>query len=291
MMKSMTGYGRGTARDGGIALVVELSAVNRKNLDIHINGLRDHPAMEGRVAARLREIVHRGNLNVHVQRVESAEGDPADDLVAAVAERIRRLDLIAKRAGGSIHLDARWVDEVVRLVQSESGSANDDRIEALLGTALEEAVDGFERMRRVEGSALRADLENRLQRIGAGVRRIRAAAAGTVPRYRDLLFGRLRDLELDWDPTDERVLREVSIFADRIDIEEELTRMESHLDQFGGTLDEDGPVGRKLDFIAQEMNREINTIGSKGNDVTVSREVISMKTELERIREQLANVE
>ncbi len=290
-MKSMTGYGRGEAEEGGMALVVELSSVNRKNLDIHINGLRDHPALEGRVAARLREMVHRGNLNVQVQRMETSTVRDEDETIKAAATRIQYLDTIAKRAGVELKVDARWIDETLRGILSESVAEPTDRLGDLLGASLERALEAFVRMRVTEGAVMQADLEGRAKAIREAVGRVRSAAAGTVPRYRELLLGRLRDLDLEWDVTDERVLREVLVFADKIDIEEELTRMESHLDQFESALAESGPVGRKLDFIAQEMNREINTIGSKGNDLTVSREVISMKTELERIREQLANVE
>lgn len=290
-MKSMTGYGRGEATNGQLGLTVELSGVNRKGLDVQINGLRDHPALEGAVIARLRQAVHRGSLTVHVQRSEHARDPEAETVEGLVVERIRRFEAISRRAEIGLRFDARWMDEAIRTALAATSGAREDGLGDLLTTALESALEAFEEMRRGEGSALRKDLGSRVRTLREAVGRVQEAASGTVKRYRDVLLGRLRDLDLDWDPTDERVLREVAIYADRIDIQEELTRLDSHLVQFEEGLGTSGPIGRKLDFIAQEINREVNTIGSKGNDLTVSREVISIKTELERIREQLANVE
>ena len=158
-------------------------------------------------------------------------------------------------------------------------------------TALRKALVQLVKMREKEGKFLANDLTQRLGVLAAGVEQVRKAAPATVNRYREQLHARVKEAGLDVPIDDERLLKEVVIFADRCDITEELTRMESHLKQFREHLNSNEPVGRTLDFLAQEMNREINTIGSKANAAEVSQQIVKMKAELEKIREQAQNIE
>jgi uncharacterized protein (TIGR00255 family) len=158
-------------------------------------------------------------------------------------------------------------------------------------TALESALRAFVAMRAKEGEALLVDFIGRLELLRRQVDLIAARAPLVPPIYRDQLLLRLRTAELELKVDDERVLKELALFADRCDVTEELTRLRSHLEQFTALLKSDGEIGRKSEFILQEIGREVNTIGSKANDLTISREVIELKNELERIREQIANVE
>jgi len=154
-----------------------------------------------------------------------------------------------------------------------------------------EALGQLVAMRQAEGKALKEDLEQRLENIGVALQAIRSGMGDTVPRYRELLLQRLSQASLEIDLSDERVLKEIALFADKCDISEETTRLDSHLVQFRECLQEGSPVGRKLEFILQEVNREFNTIGSKANNIEISRHVIEAKNEIERIREQIQNIE
>jgi uncharacterized protein (TIGR00255 family) len=292
-LHSMTGYGRGAATARGIRVEVELSSVNRKQLDIRVNLPRALMALEARVVERVQETVRRGCVGVaiavHVTAGARRERVHLDlDLARAYREALRR-------AGRALRLrddlDLRAVLGLPDVLSCHGVEEDAERVWPPLEAALNRALRRLVAMRAAEGRALAADLRRRCARLRAWLGAIRSLAPRVPQRYRRQLRRRLGAAGVSLAPHDPALLRELALFADRSDISEEITRLESHLQQAFGLLRTTEAAGRTLDFLAQEMFREINTIGSKANDVTVTRHVIRFKTELERVREQVQNVE
>ena len=287
----MTGYGRGTAVLGGLTLTVQVSSVNRKTLDLAIKLPDEWESLEAMVGEQVRKVAQRGRISVVVE-LTGAKG--AGQTVWDEAEVGLALDRLADLA------DSRGVGftPTPELLWS---IANSQRITAQLPdleaaepavkTALGEALRSFVAMRAKEGEALLIDFLTRLATLRTHVEAVTVRAPLVPAAYRGQLLQRLRQAELELDLNDERVLKEIALFADRCDVTEELTRLKSHFEQFTALLQTDGEIGRKSEFILQEIGREVNTIGSKANDLAISRAVIELKNELERVREQMANVE
>ncbi len=290
-MKSMTGYGLGTATDDAISASVEISSVNRRTLDITTSLPADWQGMERELVGRVRQWVERGKINIRC-RIEQAREGALDWDNAAVRDVITRLRALAENEGIAFHPDADFLLRLVVDIGTPARNAAEPGVgNALIMRALDTALEGLIAMRGQEGAALKVDFLQRLEILGQAVGRIRERTPDGVAQYRDALLQRLRKSGLEWDLDDERVLREVAVFADRCDIAEEITRLDSHLAQFHQTLEAAGPVGRKLDFLCQEIHREINTIASKSNQLDVIQETLECRNELERLREQVQNVE
>ncbi len=290
MIKSMTGYGRAVAAAGDDQVVVEVASVNRKNLDVAVALPKDWQRLEPEIVAAVREHVQRGRINILVA-TEAADGGDGAFFGREVEAALGELRELCERSGIPYLADARLVVEVASAIRGKAVSSEVDAIREPLFEALEKALSEMVTMRATEGEALGRDLAERTGKLAEAVREIREAAAEVVPDYREALMKRLRQAGLDLTLDDERVLKEIALFADRVDISEELTRLESHFEQLGEFLDAREPVGRKLEFLLQEIGREFNTIGSKANETRVSRLVIDCKNELERMREQVQNVE
>ncbi|RME69320.1 MAG: YicC family protein [Verrucomicrobia bacterium] len=288
-MKSMTGYGRGTASHEGLEAVVQVNSVNRRNLEVTFSMPREWQMLEPELSRIVRDRVARGRVHVVVEVTGGeTQGLNWDD--AVVADVLRRLERLAVARG----VEFVPTPELLLHVAELSGGAAKVDPEVLLAAvkpALGDAMEALIAMRAREGEALQRDLRQRILTLDALVERISERSRHTVPAYRELLMQRLRQAGLELDVEDERVLKEVALFADRADISEELTRLKSHLRQFLDLTDQEGPVGRKAEFILQEVGREFNTIGSKANDLEIARAVIDAKNELERIREQVQNIE
>lgn len=290
-MHSMTGYGRGTVTHEAFEIAVELSAVNRKSLEVTTTQPREWQSLERNLTEKVRRSVNRGKVHVAVQikRQQAVSGLSWD--TALVADNLRRLRALAGELQVSFEPDA---DFLLRLVSGSTDAAQLPEAEdlwPLLEQALDAAIAQLIAMRASEGEALAKDLLERLGRLGQWGEEIRRLTLETVPTYREMLLQRLQKAHLEIDLNDERVLKEIALFADRADTTEEITRLASHLQQFRDTVNSAEAVGRKLDFICQEINRELNTIGSKANNLEVTRLVIECKNELERIREQVQNIE
>jgi uncharacterized protein (TIGR00255 family) len=290
-MNSMTGYGRATATLGSHTVTVQVSSVNRKTLDLSIALPRDWEALEPVLAPAIRAAVVRGKVHVAVDLSGGPGAGEAEWDEGAVARMLARLQALAAKQGVPFEVttDLLW-----RLASAERrGSALPpaEAAEPVVRAALNEALRSFRAMRAKEGAALQADLLARATLLGRHVDAVAARAAGVPGAYREQLLKRLRDANLDLDPGDERVLKEIALFADRCDISEELTRLRSHLEQLDQLLRAEGEVGRKSEFLLQEIGRESHTIGSKANDLAIARAVIEFKNELERVREQIANIE
>ena len=236
--------------------------------------------------------VARGRVDARVFLELPAESSGTRLNAAVAAAYARELTELTSRLGltGGVTLEALL--RCPGVLQTSPAEGDPEASWALVGPALRQALDAFNGMRDREGGALAADLSARISELRAAVGRIRDQAPAVVQRYREQMLQRIRLAGVDGIAADdERVLREVVLFADRSDINEELTRLDSHFAQFDDCLRSQEPLGRKLDFLAQEMNREVNTIGSKANDAAIAADVVLLKTELERFREQAQNVE
>jgi len=289
-MKSMTGFGRATAALGNSTLTVQVSSVNRKTLDLTISLPDEWDALEVPVGELVRKYALRGKIHVGFE-VTGAEGAQATWDEAAVAVNLEKLANFAAARGVNFAPTAELLWQIVSAQRKGSQlPALDVARGVVLGTA-EEALKAFSAMRAKEGAALLADFQARLAILRTQVVVVAERAPVVAPTYREQLLKRLRDAGLELKVDDERVLKEIALFADRSDVTEELTRLRSHLEQFTTLLKSEGEIGRKAEFILQEIGREVNTTGAKANDLTISKAVIELKNELERIREQIANVE
>lgn len=292
-MKSMTGFGRECADFEDFSVSVDVSSVNKKGLEISVSLPREWGAMERLIGAELKRRFSRGKfnvaLNVEFKLAESGVFADADMLAASLA----KLRDFCGANGIDPRLTSADVLELNRQLSEKSVRRVID-VEAQWGKLLPvfaAACEKLDEMRGVEGAALKLDLAERVGRIKALVARARVFAAESPAKYRESLMQKLAAIGLNLDFNDERVLKEVCIFADKCDVAEELTRLESHVAQFYSIIELDEAVGRKLDFLCQEMGREINTTASKANNLDLTKIAIDLKNELERVREQVQNLE
>jgi uncharacterized protein (TIGR00255 family) len=293
VMKSMTGYGRGDCSQDGFKITVELSSVNRKQSEISINLPREMEMLEAQMRDAINRHIARGRLTARVTLHSGGNSAARMHLNVPLAKAYtRELNKLAKqlKLSGEVTLD-----HLVRapgVFQTDEQIAEEENFWPAVEKALDKALSALVKMREREGGHLKKDLTERVAIMRKAATQVQSHAPKVAERYREQLIQRIKDANL---PTpgaeDERLLKEVVYFADRSDITEELTRLQSHFQQFEDCLKTNEPVGRTLDFLAQEMNREINTIGSKANDSLISREVVTLKAELEKFREQAQNVE
>ena len=289
----MTGYGRGEASRNGAKLTVEISTVNRKQAELSLYLPRELDALESRARDEINSRISRGRILARVG-LSAAQGNGSRvKLDADLAKRDARE--YRKLAKGLKLRDDLGIDTILRapgVLQQSDEALDADALWPALRKAARAALGDLLAMRTREGAHLKKDLQQRIGTMQKAVKKISKQAPSTVKRHRELLHERLAAAGLELGAgDDERLLKEVAMFADRIDITEELTRLESHFGQFADCAKAKGPVGRTLDFLSQEMNREINTIGSKANDAAISRLVVTLKSELEKFREQVQNVE
>jgi uncharacterized protein (TIGR00255 family) len=290
-MNSMTGFGRGEASNGSVSVIAEIKTVNNRFRDIQVRVPREYYVLEPRVVQILREGIHRGRIEAVLRR-SSTEG--ATRIVAdlALAEQYRKaaMEVAAKLQWDSSSVGLAWLLSQPGILNATEHEPDALREWDLCEVALNSALDDLAKMRQMEGTALCQDLRRHLHELMRLRSEVEAVAEGVAERLRVRLNDRL--LRLGGDRVDPfRLAQEAAILAEKADISEELARLHSHCDQFEQGMDVDDPVGRKLDFLLQEMNREINTIGSKAAEHPISARVVEMKSVLERMREQAANVE
>jgi uncharacterized protein (TIGR00255 family) len=293
-MKSMTGYGRGDCSKDGFKVTVELSSVNRKQTEISINLPRQMELLEAQVRDVINRHVARGRLIVRVSlHAGVGKGSARMHLNVPLAKAYaRELNRLSKQLNlpGPVTLDQ--LARAPGVFQTDEDLAVEEDFWPAVEKALTNALKQMVKMREREGAHLAQDLKQRVEVMRKAAAQIAKHAPTVAERYRQQLIERIKAAGLEAPGgEDERLLKEVVYFADRSDIAEELTRLQSHFQQFEDGRKAKEPVGRMLDFLAQEMNREVNTIGSKANDSLISREVVTLKTELERFREQAQNVE
>jgi uncharacterized protein (TIGR00255 family) len=293
-MKSMTGYGRGEHTQEGYKITAEVSTVNRKQAEFNVYLPRELEPLDARVRGEINKRIARGRVTARVTLhvTESALISHAQvnmALARAYTRELRKLAAELKLAG-EVTLDV--LARAPGVFQADTALADADHFWPGIQKAVNGALDACVTMRTREGAHLLKDLKARIAAMRKAVTKVQKEAPAMVERYREALRERIRTAGLPLPAEEEeRLQKEIIYFADRSDISEELTRLQSHFKQFDECCKSDEPVGRTLDFLAQEMNREVNTVGSKASDSVIAREVVLLKTELEKFREQVQNVE
>lgn len=288
----MTGFGRGFSATDTWQATVELSAVNRKQAEVVVQAPRELNELEPRVRKAVLAVVSRGRIQVSLV-LENPQGAATEFKVDPAIARAfsKAFGELGRSVGYPVLPVAADFLRQPGIITAGSAEIDAESAWAAIEPALADALTQLSAMRASEGSHLKQDFLARLATLGSFAGKIRDEAPDRPVRQRELLTKRLRDAGLDLDPADDRVVREIALFADRCDVSEELTRLDSHFAKFRDYLDAAEPAGRALDFLCQELFREFNTIGSKANDAAIAQTVVEAKTELEKIREQVQNVE
>ncbi len=294
MIRSMTGYGRGETQRDGLTLVAELRAVNNRYLDCTVKMPRSYLFAEDAMKKRVQEKVGRGKVDVFISVTQTAQDDQKVTVNEGLAkEYIEALKTIWSLGGGYLK-DESYPTSVARfpdVLTVEKKEEDPEAVKEQLLETLELALDDFNAMRAREGQRLKEDILSRGETIKALVGKVEAQSPQTVTAYRERLEAKLKETLQNTQIDESRILTEAAIFADKVAVDEETVRLRSHLEQLAELLDGDGGVGRKLDFLIQEFNREANTIGSKCSDISITKVVVDMKAEIEKIREQDQNLE
>ncbi len=288
----MTGYGHGEATVDGVEVNVEISSYNRKQTDIRIHLPKDFLALERTFRDRVSKRIGRGAVTVKTSVMTNDDSDVQAEIdVNLIRNVLRELQRVGSELDVGDDVTLRDILAIPNLAIVKPRKLDADKISESMLTALGSALEDLTEMKVREGATLREDFESRIASLFAMHAGI-SDRAPTVPEtYRQKLLSRL-DRVLDGATLeDERILTEIALFADRCDISEEITRISSHLEHMQQVLNKTSPVGRKLDFLVQELFREINTVGAKCNDLDIAGIVIEFKTELDRIREQVQNIE
>ena len=290
-MRSMTGCGRSQQREGAWEVTVELKAVNHRFLDIACRLPRSLAFLEEIVRKTLNARLRRGHVDVFVTVARTDASDRQVQVDEALAAAYRdAAERLAEVLGRAQRLDLAQLMAMEGVVTVTESDMDEEAVSAACRRAMDEAIDQLCAMREREGESLRADLTVHLDAAAALRENILLRAPKVVEDYRTRLQQRLAQLGADGvEP--QRVAQEVAIMADRCAIDEELSRLESHIGQLRAYLDTKGEIGKKLDFLIQEMNREANTIGSKASDAQIAQQVVDLKSEIEKLREQVQNVE
>ncbi|RCX17984.1 uncharacterized protein (TIGR00255 family) [Anaerobacterium chartisolvens] len=292
MIRSMTGFGRGESQNDGKEFFVEIKTVNHRYSDVFIKMPRHISFLEDKVRDVVSRSISRGKADVYISYEDL--GDNAKTVVFDKALSKAYIDALKSLRDSSglnddisVSLIARFPD-VLRVEKPEEDA---DKLWEMLSEAVKNALNALVSMREKEGQQLQKSLMEKTEYIEELLKKIALRAPNVVTEYKQKLEARIKEL-LDQQTVDEsRIAVEIALFADRCSIDEEIVRLGSHIGQLREALDMKQPVGRKLDFIMQEMNREVNTIGSKANDLTITRHVVDIKSELEKIREQVQNIE
>lgn len=288
----MTGYGRTVELYEGRQITVEVRSVNNRYLDCSVKLPRGYTFAEDAMKQQVKQFVSRGKVDVLVAINTLQTEDAVVTLNRPVLEGyLAAMRTIAEDYGVQNDISVTNLSRFPEVFVLTKAEENEDALLAALLAAERKALESYNAMREQEGAALAADLRSKAETILGLVEQVEARSPQTVERYRARLEARMREV-LETTAIDEsRILTEAAIFADKIAVDEETVRLRSHLKQLGDMLDSGEPIGRKLDFLMQEMNREANTIGSKANDLEQTRTVVEIKAELEKIREQMQNIE
>ena len=292
MLNSMTGYGRGEAVLHQHTIVVELRSVNNRYLDCNVRIPRLYACAEEAVVAEIKGAVSRGKVDVNVT-VDSSAADAVSvtlnqPVAAGYLKALREMgETFGLRDDVSVSLLSRFPD----VFRVEKVPENLEQLTEDIREVTRMALKDYNAMRQREGEKLAEDLLSRLDQMEEYTSKVEARSPETVAAYRERLTNRIREVLEDKQIDESRILTEAAIFADKVAVAEETVRLRSHIAQFRDMIAKGGVIGRKLDFLIQEMNRETNTTGSKCNDLALSNIVVDMKAELEKIREQVQNVE
>ena len=293
MLKSMTGFGRGESRNTDYNFNVEIKTVNHRYNDIIIRMPKHLNYLEEQLKSIIKSKINRGRVEVYIELEYSSESNIDIRIDMPLAKSYKsQLDSMMEELNIEDKVKLIHMLMFPEIIRKEKKEIEEDVLWQSLETALEIALDNVVNMRIKEGAILKKDMENQIFKIEEELLKIEERAPIVVIEYRDKLENRIAELLDGKIKVDEdRLNYEIAFFADKSDINEEVVRLKSHSNQFLDSLNESESVGRRLDFILQEMNREINTIGSKSDDLTISNCVVNIKSQLEKIREQVQNVE
>ena len=290
MVKSMTGYGRARETLNGRDITVEVRSVNNRYLDCTVKMPRAYVFAEDAIKTGVQKAISRGKVDVYV----SIDTTAADVSVVAVNEPLARSyyeALMKLKETFSLEGDVTPMAKFPDVLAVTRAEEDLETVAADICAVLEKALIAYNDMRAVEGERLAADISSRVGTIETVVAKVEERSPQTVAEYRARLTNKMNEVLQSTTIDESRILTEAAIFADKIAVDEETVRLRSHIAQLRSMLCSDQPVGRKLDFLIQEVNRECNTIGSKCNDLTIAQDVVNMKAEVEKIREQVQNIE
>ena len=292
MVKSMTGYGRAVETVNGREFTVEIRSVNNRYLDCNVKMPRAITFAEEAVKAAVKAAVSRGKVDVYISMTSEAGDDISVKLNKTVVEGyLTAMRQMVEEYGVKDDISVSTLSRMSDVFVVEKPQTDEDQLKQDLLSVVDKALVNYNQMRAVEGAALEADLRNRAATILELVSQVEILNPQTVSDYRTRLEEKMREVLENKSIDESRILTEAAIFADKVAVDEETVRLRSHLEQMDSMLRSGGGIGRKLDFLLQEMNREANTTGSKCSDVKVARIVVDIKAELEKIREQTQNIE
>ena len=292
LVKSMTGYGRAVETVNGREFTVELRSVNNRYLDCTVKLPRTVSFAEDAVKQAVKNTISRGKVDVFISvRSESADDVKVTLNEAVAAGYLSAMKQMAQSLGVKEDISVSLLSRMPDVFTVEKPEVDEEKLLSDLLSVVNKALAGFDAMRTTEGRALENDLRSRGQTILSLVAQVEAGGAQTVQDYRTRLENKIKEVLANTAIDESRILTEAAIFADKVAVDEETVRLRSHLEQMNNMLTTGGAIGRKLDFLLQEMNREANTIGSKCTDVRLARVVVEIKAELEKIREQTQNIE
>lgn len=292
MIRSMTGYGRAEALIDGRNILVEIRSVNHRYFEFSSRVPRSYGFLESRLKNYLQGKLSRGKVDVNVS-IQTVEGTTASvqvnqELAASYAQALRTLQ---EPLGLTDDLSLSTISRFSDIFTVTKETEDEETIWSDVLQAAEQASDRFVQMREAEGAKMKEDLEERLDFILRAVEKVEERSPKTVEEYRARLYRKISEVLGNTQIDEQRILTEAAIYAEKIAVAEETVRLRSHIDQFRAIMQQAGPVGRKLDFLIQEFNREANTIGSKAQDIEIARIVVDIKSEIEKIREQIQNIE
>ena len=292
MIKSMTGYGRAQGSFSGGDITVEIKSVNNRYLDCGVKLPRGYAYLEEGVKSQVQKAISRGKVDVFI--TINAAG--ADNVKISVNEPVAKgyidaMHRLVQEYGIQDDISASAISKFSDVFLVEKQEQDENEVKSAISGVVAEALGAFDAMRTREGEALKTALLQKAEGILTLVSKVEERSPITVKAYRERLTAKMQEVLEDRQIDEARIIQEAAIYADKVAVDEETVRLRSHVDQLQNMLSEGGVIGRKLDFLMQEMNREANTIGSKGNDVEQARNVVSIKSELEKIREQIQNIE
>lgn len=292
MLKSMTGFGRAQKEIDGYVITVELKSVNHRYFEFSSRVPRQYGFLDEKLKSYINGKVSRGKIECYVT-IEALNSDTADVVVnhTLATAYVNALKEIAETYELKDDFGASTISRFPEVLVVRKSDEDEEKLWGYVQEVCSEAIDKFVAMREVEGSKMKDDIYSRGQFILDCVSYIEERSPQTVKEYNDKLVERVHELLGDVSLDESRILQEVAIYADKVAVAEETVRLRSHIEQLNAFISSDEPVGRKMDFLVQEINRETNTIGSKANDVDIARKVVDIKAEVEKIREQIQNIE
>jgi len=292
LIKSMTGYGRCQSVAGGMNITVELKSVNNRYFDFSSRLPRNYGFLDEKLKSFFMQTLTRGKLECYVTIETVEEPDVIVAVNTPLAESyMKAYAELSEKLGLENDIKVSDIVRVPDVLSLRKQPEDEEKIWDAVSSVAQQALDSFVAMRQTEGERLKADVSSRLDLILENVAFVEKRSPETVKEYNEKLLGRLRELLEDTSIDEQRLLTEAAIFADKIAVAEETVRLRSHIDQMRVFLNADEAIGKKMDFLVQEMNREANTIGSKANDVEIASKVVDIKAEIEKIREQIQNIE